>query len=1265
MSQRIQHKRSSIEGRRPSSQYLEPGELALNTNQADPGLFFETNTGEIAKVGPTYVGMEAPVSEVGYGPGEQWFDSGNGTLNLWIPALNKWVPALSPIFGGAQTAIFVGSEFPEATDDLSNDGYARPFATLNRAMLEVARRSVLAGRADDAFNARFSVVLLPGRNVAYNEPGVSLESFESGVTAFTRDQPIDQNTLRKFNSVSGGLMVPRGTSIFGLDLRKTIIVPTYYPDWTRQAYETAPESIEPRTSILKWTGNCYVNSFTFNDKVSEISVTGIDGDSDDPAVLRSLRPHGFRALITSSQSSNEVVAGDRITMTYPAGVSRDYDGEPTLPEGEFWAEPLDPFRFRIRKTSGGTIVLRNELPKAGVPGSSPSNYLDFTYTNSTHHRLSSIKFATAVELNEYYSKAQRAFANLNFSGTINNAEVASGETTIVAPTPQPPAPEVDTVTNGSPYLFNVSLRSQWGMCGMEVNGALVSGFKSALTCNYTSVSLQNDADVYEVYEDGEWISLKQSYVNAQNAGAVEPITLADVTNEEAISFLLTNVKVESIRYFLRDAEDIPGEDGKSSGLPDEKADTRHYVVEATNNGYAQIVASFAIGVAINYWAKSGGQMSVTNANSNFGGIALRAEGFSGIGTTGGAEPADTGFTVQGVRRPAAVTKQMVAGENIKKFYINSRIASVTSTTIVLTEPFDPTSILPYTLKPGTAIWAEDFNSGSQYSAILASSGTVISPDGLTIYVENGTNQLISPGTPSVPAIPASLAVTAFDNSSLTAGSGYVDGSYSDVPLTGGSGSGATADIEVVAGAVTSVVLVDGGSGYTVGDTLTTANINLGGTGSSFGIDVSSVDTTVTPAVPGTPAGGLISSTLSLLYVRRFVDPRPVVDRTYSLWLRNTDQNHRPPEAGTILRFAEKPSSGVSNLLTPGKQLDPGKAGGWGHLFQVIDARTKREGDNPNLVEPMQSPIQGTTDYYVTLAPVDQFHPWVPAGNNGFSTGTAYYPKGYYATYSQRAFYPMENDLESVAASKPIPTNVDSVWTRAKTYEYCQPVGQAWMHGNGFTSADDTYTSAYSGTGVVYTYPRGLQYDPANYGQQFVVDADSGAADLGIVSGGLGDPALVDPWWGPTKVAMTRFLALLGFSYSNIGTVLTPQLWSSRNIASTSLPTVGTTGYALSTGTWPVEFNRPSTIRCGNHTWEWCGFLNYAKGLPKYQESQLSLRQRFDFVFTALWGGVIYANGNTERGEFVLTGKTVAGGTGAALVATDMPLPSFGVQNVSA
>lgn len=72
---------------------------------------------------------------------------------------------------------------------------------------------------------------------------------------------------------------------------------------------------------------------------------------------------------------------------------------------------------------------------------------------------------------------------------------------------------------------------------------------------------------------------------------------------------------------------------------------------------------------------------------------------------------------------------------------------------------------------------------------------------------------------------------------IVGGSGYADGTYTDVALTGGTGTGAKATIEVEDGAVTKVTITNDGKGYAVGDELTAA---VGGTGSGFKVPVTAV-----------------------------------------------------------------------------------------------------------------------------------------------------------------------------------------------------------------------------------------------------------------------------------------------------------------------------------------------------------------------------------------------------------------------------------------
>ena len=76
---------------------------------------------------------------------------------------------------------------------------------------------------------------------------------------------------------------------------------------------------------------------------------------------------------------------------------------------------------------------------------------------------------------------------------------------------------------------------------------------------------------------------------------------------------------------------------------------------------------------------------------------------------------------------------------------------------------------------------------------------------------------------------------------LVAGSLYTNGVYQNVPLTGGSGANATADIVIVGGVVTSCSLKFGGNFYVVGDILSCSS--LGSTGTGFSITVAEVSNT--------------------------------------------------------------------------------------------------------------------------------------------------------------------------------------------------------------------------------------------------------------------------------------------------------------------------------------------------------------------------------------------------------------------------------------
>jgi hypothetical protein len=118
-------------------------------------------------------------------------------------------------------------------------------------------------------------------------------------------------------------------------------------------------------------------------------------------------------------------------------------------------------------------------------------------------------------------------------------------------------------------------------------------------------------------------------------------------------------------------------------------------------------------------------------------------------------------------------------------------------------------------------------------------------------------------------IPTGTTVMAITTSNIqtlgtiTPGSGYVDGSYSNVTLTGGSGANAKATIGVSGGAVATVTITARGAGYVVGDVLSATAASLGGTGAGFSIPVTAIYTQAIEMSDASTGTGSVSLTFSI------------------------------------------------------------------------------------------------------------------------------------------------------------------------------------------------------------------------------------------------------------------------------------------------------------------------------------------------------------------------------------------------------------------
>ena len=72
--------------------------------------------------------------------------------------------------------------------------------------------------------------------------------------------------------------------------------------------------------------------------------------------------------------------------------------------------------------------------------------------------------------------------------------------------------------------------------------------------------------------------------------------------------------------------------------------------------------------------------------------------------------------------------------------------------------------------------------------------------------------------------------------------------------------------------------------------------------------------------------------------------------------------------------------------------------------------------------------------------------------------------------------------------------------------------------------------------------------------------------------------------------------------------------------------------------WDLEFRRPSNIRLFSHAFEWAGYSNYTKAVPKYQQF-MSQTNKFTYYFTHQDGGRVYCSGFNEEG-FLVTNRGI-------------------------
>ena len=539
--------------------------------------------------------------------------------------------------------LYVNPNDLDATDSITNQGnsLAQPFKTVQRALLEAARFSYQKGDNNDLVE-KTTILLFPGEHLIDNRPGWAIynnggakavsrggsESIASSVFSLGLDSNFDltqeDNILYKFNSYYGGIIVPRGTSIVGLDLRKTKIRPKYVPNPT--------DSAVAKSAIFRITGACYFWQFSlFDGDSSGLVYTNPDNSGSTYRSTPNFSHHKLTCFefcdgvnnvgsygltdldMYYSKVSNAYNAYRDIDQKYPTSTTGFAKQRPEWEiVGAFAPDPITISNIISGNGATATSIVTVTTSAAhnlnagtpikikGVGGSGVT--APYNITTTVQNVLSSTQFT-------YLLPALAAYPTLNPSPS------SAGATVTV---------ETDTVSGASPYIFNCSLRSVWGMNGLHADGSKASGFRSTVVAQFTAVSLQKDDRAFVKYDK-----------SSRSYNGVSPITAvygSDLPNGAS--------QTDSNKIYHLDPDAVYRKDWETSHI------------KISNDSFIQIVSVFAIGFNKHFDAESGGDGSITNSNSNFGQISLNSSGFKKE-----AFAKDNNAFITSVIPPKAITSQ--------------------------------------------------------------------------------------------------------------------------------------------------------------------------------------------------------------------------------------------------------------------------------------------------------------------------------------------------------------------------------------------------------------------------------------------------------------------------------------------------------------------------------------------------------------------------------------------------------------------------------
>ena len=172
-------------------------------------------------------------------------------------------------------------------------------------------------------------------------------------------------------------------------------------------------------------------------------------------------------------------------------------------------------------------------------------------------------------------------------------------------------------------------------------------------------------------------------------------------------------------------------------------------------------------------------------------------------------------------------------------YLQATVTAINGNKVTLSDH----AALSTAMTPGSNVMVLATHTGSGTTVGTIGTGVMYQGDNVVTFTTPITGLVVGDtlGVDKAGGYPLSSTVTAINlvnTTSITAaGTGYTNGTYQNVPLTGGSGTGAQATIVIAGGVVTTVTMSARGTGYIVNDSLGFANTSVGGTGSGCAVKV--------------------------------------------------------------------------------------------------------------------------------------------------------------------------------------------------------------------------------------------------------------------------------------------------------------------------------------------------------------------------------------------------------------------------------------------